>query len=207
MKNGFITRSMWTLFAPTFKKYLPMFGVTDCKAVMKKAKAKYRAILSDIPPFGKNDILLVNLISAAEIAAVYLSIGKKPSCEQMKEYYGTSMDESRVMRIFLKSAKYYSVKYQKNLAKQAEVSQLSNNPYSWRFKYYPGKSLDTFDAIFDRCGICHLFQCLGIYEITPAMCAYDYGMAKWTDTVFTRETTLASGGNVCDCHYKNRKTA
>lgn len=196
---------MWILFAPTFQKHLPMLGVSDCKSVMKKAKTKYKAIVKGIQPFGKNDILLVNLISAAEIAAVYLSLDRKPSCEQMQEYYGTSMDESRVMRIFLKSNNYYSKKYQNNLVKQAKRSQVSDNPYSWRFKYYPGTSLDTFDAIFDRCGICHLFQNLGISEITPAMCAYDYGMAKRTNTVFTRETTLASGGKVCDCHYNKKK--
>ncbi len=193
---------MWTLFAPTFRQHLSILGVTGGRTVMKKAKIKYRSIIKDIPPFGKNDILLVNLLSATQIAAIYLSLNKKPSLEQMTEYYNSSMDDSRIMKHFLKSSNYYSVRYQKKLLNQAKTSQLSDNPYSWRFRFSAGKSLDSFDAIFDRCGICRLFDKLGISEITPAMCAYDYDMAKRTNTVFTRRSTLASGGEVCDCHYK-----
>ena len=196
---------MWVLFAPSFKKHLPILGVSDRKAVMEKAKEQYSSIIKVIPPFGKNDMLFLNLISAAEIAAIYLSLDPKPSCEKVKEYYGTSMDGSPLMRIYLRSIRYYSARYQKRLEKQAKASQLSDNPYSWRFKFFAGKSLDTFDAIFDRCGICYLFSNLGISEITPAMCAYDYNMAKWTNTIFTRESTLGSGGSVCDCHYRNAR--
>ena len=130
MKNGVIPYSMWVLFAPTFRKHLPILGITEGKSVMKRAKAKYRSIIKDIPSFGKNDILLVNLLSAAQIAAVYLSLDEKPPLEQMTEYYNLSMDDSRIMRIFLKSTDYYSVGYQKKLARQAEQSQLSDNPYS-----------------------------------------------------------------------------
>lgn len=46
---------------------------------------------------------------------------------------------------------------------------------------------------------------LGIPEATPALCRYDYGMAKLTNTVFTREQTLAGGGTMCDCHYQKKK--
>jgi len=196
---------MWVLFEPPLKKHLPILGVSGNKAVMKKVREKYRSIIKVIPPFGKNDVLILNLISAAQIAAIYLSLDSKPSCEKMKEYYGTAMDDSRIMCIYLRSINFYSKKYQKSLAKQAKVSQLSDNPYSWRFRFFAGKSLDTFDAIFDRCGIHYLFRTLGISEITPAMCAYDYSMAKWTNTIFTRESTLGSGGSVCDCHYRNAR--
>ena len=45
---------------------------------------------------------------------------------------------------------------------------------------------------------------IGIPELTPALCSYDYDMAEITGTVFTREYTLASGGPVCDCHYRKQ---
>ncbi|HCI55584.1 MAG TPA: hypothetical protein DFI01_06630 [Bacteroidales bacterium] len=35
-----------------------------------------------------------------------------------------------------------------------------------------GETLDSFDAIFDKCGICELFKQTGVFEIPPAMCAY-----------------------------------
>jgi len=74
MRNGLMTRAMWVLFAPTFKKHLPILGVSDSNGVMGKAREKYRAIIEIIPPFGRNDVLILNLISAAEIAAIYLGL-------------------------------------------------------------------------------------------------------------------------------------
>lgn len=71
--------------------------------------------------------------------------------------------------------------------------------------YEEEETIDEFDAIFDRCGIWHMMKELGIPEATPALCRYDYGMAKETNTIFTREQTLAGGGSVCDCHYKKKK--
>lgn len=87
----------------------------------------------------------------------------------------------------------------------AAKSQLSSNPYTWRFKVHEGSTVESFDAIFDKCGIWHMMNQLGIPEATPALCRYDYGMAKLTNTVFTREQTLAGGGSVCDCHYQKKK--
>lgn len=43
------------------------------------------------------------------------------------------------------------------------------------------KQKHNFDAVFDRCGICYLFQQLDIAEVIPALCAYDYTMAERTD--------------------------
>lgn len=70
---------------------------------------------------------------------------------------------------------------------------------------HEGPTVESFDAIFDQCGISHMMNQLGIPEATPALCRYDYGMAKLTNTVFTREQTLAGGGSVCDCHYQKKK--
>lgn len=207
MKMRFFSATMWLIFASSFKKNLSVLEVPASDKIMKNAKKKYKEIIGMIPPFGKNDILLVNLLSAATAAAVYLSLPKKPSVAQMKEYYEKSMDNNVVMRFVLKNTDNFSAGHQKKLAKEAALSQNAVNPYTWRYQFIPGKTLNTFDAIFDKCGICELFKVLNIAEITPALCAYDYGMAKHTNTIFTREFTLASGGAVCDCHYrKNRNT-
>lgn len=201
----FIQRTMWTLFKPSFQKQLFVFGVTDSQKVMSNAKAKYQEIVSDIPRFEKNDVLLVTLLNAATLAAIYLSLEEHPSLEQITKYYDAAMSDSLVMRTYLKGSNYYSKSYQRSLARQAQRSQNSINPYSWKFHFEAGASVDCFDAIFDRCGICTLFSKLGISKITPALCAYDYGMAKLTKTEFSRQYTLAGGGAVCDCHYQKVK--
>lgn len=84
-------------------------------------------------------------------------------------------------------------------------NELVKNQKKYIMKFLSGfQDLDVFNAIFDKCGIYELMKTLGISEITPAMCAYDYGMAKLTGSEFTRKYTLASGGPVCDCHYKKK---
>lgn len=205
MKMRLMPRTMWIVFKPSFQKQLSVFGASDPQKVMSNAKVKYQEIVSGIPPFEENDVLLITLLNAATLAAIYLSLDERPSPEQVTRYYDAAMSDSFVMRTFLKSSKYYSKSYQRSLARQAQRSQNSTNPYSWKFRFVAGPSLDCFDAIFDQCGICKLFLKLGISEITPAMCAYDYGMAKWTKTEFSRQYTLASGGAVCDCHYRKTK--
>lgn len=204
MRMTIVPTGMWFLFAGSFKKNLLMLGVYDNNKIMKSAVIKYKEILKTIPIFGKNDILIVNILSAATVAAIYLSLPESPSVEQMKEYYEKSMNDNPIMRLVLNSTNNFSAKYQKKLAKEAILSQQATNPYTWRYRFIPGETLNTFDAIFDKCGICELFKTLDIFELTPALCAYDYGMAKHTNTIFTREFTLASGNPVCDCHYEKK---
>ena len=205
MKIGILERTMWKVFRPTFQKNTSIIGVEDSRTLMKKAKIKYYEILKDIPEYGENDVLLINLIGAAMYAAVYISLEKKPTIDQLSEYYEIAMNSNIVMKIFLKSSNYYSKKYQDSLKKSSEKSQKSSNPYTWRFKIIQGDTLENFDVIFDKCGIWHMMNQLGILEATPALCRYDYGMAKLTNTVFTREQTLAGGGTMCDCHYQKKK--
>ena len=54
---------MWALFAGSFQKQLTaVFGYdTDtAKAIAKKAKPKYKAIISDLPEFEKEDRFKMN---------------------------------------------------------------------------------------------------------------------------------------------------
>lgn len=201
MKMGILPRGMWLLFRGNFEKQLPALGVQVPDGLMKQANRKYREIIGTIQPFGENDPLEMNIISAAMLAAVYLSLPEKPEVKAVERYYAAAMDNG-VMRFFLKQSDYYTVKYQSNLAAKAQRSRSSTNPYSWRLTFTPGPTLDSFDAVFDHCGICHLFQQLGIAEVIPAMCAYDYAMAEQTGSVFTRQYTIAGGGPHCDCHYQ-----
>lgn len=184
--------------------HFSLIGVDDPAALMKKAERQYYEILKGIPEYGQNDILLINLVSAAMYASVYISLEQKPTIDKLADYYENAMNTNMIMKMFLKSTNYYSKRHQTSLKKMAAKSQLSSNPYTWRFKVHEGPTVESFDAIFDQCGIWHMMNQLGIPEATPALCRYDYGMAKLTNTVFTREQTLASGGSVCDCHYQKK---
>ena len=46
---------------------------------------------------------------------------------------------------------------------------------------------------------------LGLTELIPAMCQFDYTMSEAGGvTNFVREYTLASGGSYCDCGYRKK---
>lgn len=182
-----------------------------------------------IEPFGKDDVLLVNILSASAFAAIYLSlpteyrltpvenaaafpeteeceslVSGKYTMKELSDFYESSMNENFVMKWYLKRS-CFSKRYWQEQKKQAEKSRKSTNPYSWKYVFYPGKNGQHFDALFSHCGIWYLMQKLGIPEITPAMCRYDYGMTKYSDAIFTRNGTLAGGAELCDCHYDKKQ--
>ena len=86
------------------------------------------------------------------------------------------------------------------------VGRLARNPDTWQFTYEPGPDINSYCARFTACGIKYLFETLGISQITPVMCTYDYDMAELAGSIFTREHTLASSGPCCDCHYRKKNT-
>lgn len=204
MKYGFLPRTMWILFHGSFQRQLPLITKSAPEPLMRRVKNTYREILQPIPDFNKGDRFQVNILSAAMLAAVYLNLSEKPGLEAVTSFYHLAMTENAVMKTFLRKNDHYSAKAQRKLARQAEESQGRNNPYTWRFRYEAGPTQNSYSAYFDTCGIVYLFQKLGISEITPAMCTYDYDMAELGGSIFTRQHTLAQGGPCCDCHYQNR---
>ena len=85
---------MWALFAPSFRKQLTaVFGYdTDtAKAITKKAKPKYKAIIADLPEFEKADRFKMNIVNCAMIGAFILSMPERPDVERLTEYYAKSM--------------------------------------------------------------------------------------------------------------------
>ena len=68
---------MWALFAGSFQKQLTaVFGydADAAKAITKKAKPKYKAIIADLPEFEKADRFKMNLVNCAMIGAFILSM-------------------------------------------------------------------------------------------------------------------------------------
>ena len=85
---------MWTLFAPSFRNQLTaVFGYdTDtAKAITKKAKPKYREIISELPEFEKGDRFKMNLVNCAMIGAFIHSMPKRPDTERLTVYYANAM--------------------------------------------------------------------------------------------------------------------
>ena len=77
MKYAGMPFGMWTMFAGSFQKQLTaVFGydADAAKAITKKAKPKYKAIIADLPEFEKADRFKMNIVNCAMIGAFILSM-------------------------------------------------------------------------------------------------------------------------------------
>lgn len=207
MKYTCMPRGMWLIFHRSFRKEMVSvlgFGRSAAMETEKKALSKYKEIISGLPEFEKADRFKMNIVNCAMLSAFYLNMEKKPTLEQMTEYYEKAMMISP-MRAFCRMAgkKKFSEKDVRGMKATAALNAADRNPYSWNMEFLPYPDGSGYEARFSRCGICTLMEELGIAEIVSAMCRLDYAMCDAGGTMkFARQYTLASGGPYCDCGYK-----
>ena len=201
---------MWTLFAPSFRKQLTAafgYDMDMAKAITKKARSKYRKIISELPEFEKSDRFKMNLVNCAMIGAFILSMPERPDIERLTVYYANAM-MTKLMKWFCrKSGKSkFTEKDIAGMKATAALKAADRNPYSWNMEFYEYSDGSGYEARFTRCGICALMKELGLYDLTPALCRLDYTMSEAGGaTSFMRQYTIASGGPYCDCGYKKKK--
>lgn len=200
---------MWRLFAASFEKNMVSvlgFDAETAKAIRAKAKPEYREIIAGLPAFEKGDRFQMNIVNCAMLAAFYLNMETKPSVEKMTAYYRAAMMTAPMKWFCRQSAKSkFSEKDLVGLRKTEALRAADRNPYSWNMTLHPYPDGSGYEARFTQCGICTLLRELGIYELTPAMCALDYTMSEAGGrSDFVRQYTLASGGPYCDCGYKKK---
>ena len=207
MKYAGMPIGMWVLFSTSFRKNLTtFFGLDDtaAKDAARRAKGRYKAIISDIPEFEKADRFKMNIVNCAMLCAFILSMPKRPDVETLTEYYEAAMMTPLMKAFCRKSGKSkFSEKDIQGMKQTAALKAADRNPYSWNMDYYPYPDGSGYEARFTQCGICTLTKKLGLYDLTPAMCHLDYAMSDAGGTAdFVRKYTLASGGPCCDCGYK-----
>ena len=207
MKYAGMPMGMWVLFSTSFRKNLTtFFGLDDAAAkdAARRAKGRYKAIISDIPEFEKADRFKMNIVNCAMLCAFILSMPKRPDVETLTEYYEAAMMTPLMKAFCRKSGKSkFSDKDIQGMKQTAALKAADRNPYSWNMDYYPYPDGSGYEARFTQCGICTLTKKLGLYDLTPAMCHLDYAMSDAGGTAdFVRRYTLASGGPCCDCGYK-----
>ena len=210
MKYIGMPMGMWLLFRRSFRRELTaVLGLDEnaAEAVGKKALPKYKAIIAGLPEFEKGDRFKMNIVNCALLAAFYLNLERKPSREQLTEYYKKAM-MTGPMRAFCRMSgrKKFSDTDIRHMQAAAALRAADRNPYSWNMEYLPYPDGSGYEARFTKCGICALAKELGVAEMVPAMCALDYTMSEAGGTCdFVREYTLASGGPCCDCGYKRKE--
>ncbi len=212
MKYGGMPLGMWILFKRSFRDELVnvlKFSEAEADGVTKEAKKRYKKIIGDLPEFEKEDRFKMNIISCAMLSAFLLSMGKKPSTEEMIDYYESAMMIPATKWFCRKMGKMkFSDRDVEGMKKTARLNAADRNPYSWNMDFLPYEDGSGYEARFYKCGICTLMKELGLSEYTPAMCHLDYAMSDAGGvTDFIRDHTLASGGPYCDCGYKKKSVS
>ena len=209
MKYAGMPFGMWTLFAPSFRNQLTAvfgYGTNTAKAITKKAKPKYREIISELPEFEKGDRFKMNLVNCAMLGAFIISMPERPDVERLTEYYAKAMMAKPMKWFCRKSGKSkFTEKDIAGMKATAALRAADRNPYSWNMEFYEYPDGSGYEGRFTKCGICVLMKKLGLYDLTPALCRLDYTMSEAGGaTDFVRQYTLASGGPYCDCGYKKK---
>ena len=204
MKYLGMPAGMWALFAASFEKNLTAklnYSGSEAAQIRKQAHGKYREIIGKLPEFEKNDRFLMNIVNCAMFSAFVLSMPKRPTADQLTEYYAAAMMTGPMKWFCRMSGKRkFTKKDVENMEKTAALKAADRNPYSWNMDFYPYKDGNGYEARFTKCGICTLMRELGLFDLVPAMCHLDYTMSEAGGTSdFVREFTLASGGPYCDC--------
>ena len=201
---------MWALFAPSFRKQLTAvlgYDTDTAKAITKKAKPKYKAIIADLPEFEKADRFKMNIVNCAMIGAFILFMPERPEVDRLTVYYANAMMTKPMQWFCRKSGKSkFTEKDIAGMKATAALKAADRNPYSWNMEFYEYPDGSGYEGRFTKCGICVLMKKLGLYDLTPALCRLDYTMSEAGGvTDFVRQYTLASGGPYCDCGYKKKK--
>lgn len=200
---------MWALFAGSFRKQLTDvlgYDTGAAKAVARKARPKYKEVISGLPEFEKADRFKMNIVNAALVASFILSMPERPDLERLTVYYAKSM-MTKPMKWFCRKSgkKKFTEKDISSMKATAALKAADRNPYSWNMEFYEYPDGSGYEGRFTRCGICVLMKKLGLYDLTPALCHLDYTMSEAGGaTDFVREYTIASGGAYCDCGYRRK---
>ena len=209
MKYTGMPAGMWMLFRRSFRNHMVTvlgFSKDEAKRVSAAAKPKYRQIIAKLPEFEKADRFKMNIVNCAMLSAFVLSMEKRPTVEQLTDYYAAAM-MTAPMRFFCRMTgrRKFSAQDIRSMQATAALRAADRNPYSWNMAFLPYADGSGYEARFSRCGICVLMKELGLAAYIPAMCRLDYTMAEAGGAShFVRAYTLASGGPYCDCGYKKK---
>ena len=209
MKYMGMPAGMWHLYRKSFRDHLVSVFDYDLKTadeVTAKAKWKYRSIIEKLPEFEKEDIFKMNIVNCALLSAFILNMPERPDVEKLTEFYAKAMMNEPTKLFFrLTGRDKFSDNDIKSMKETAKLKAAERNPYSWNMDLYIYEDGSGYEARFPKCGICTLMKELGLYDLVPAMCRFDYTMAEASGTYdFVREYTLASGGPYCDCGYRKK---
>ena len=123
---------MWMLFHRSFESHLTTILGLDAemaKAVLRRVKPRYRALIAGFPDFEKGDRFQMNLVNAAMVAAIVRELPEKPTVEALTDYYAQSM-MTPAMRWFCRRSgqKTFAPEHIEDLRRTEALRAADRNP-------------------------------------------------------------------------------
>ena len=139
------------------------------------------------------------------LSAFVLSMPKRPSIDELTEYYSKAMMTRFMGWLCRQSGKKNSPQRHCRNEKNCRIKSCRPQSVLVEYGFCEYSDGSGYEGRFTKCGICVLMKELGLFDLTPAMCRLDYTMSEAGGaTNFVRRYTIASGGSYCDCGYKKK---
>ena len=198
MREGFLIKANWILFRKAILHNLTTLGVETPRLFWKKVRKSYKKELSKLAEYGDYDVLKLNLLHAVMLGAIYENCNPKPDVNALARFYHDVIIQPGIVRLVLGKTDVLAASNVRNEMERGKRSQKATHPYTWQYTV-EAEDENHFTATFTKCR--------GMEEIIPAMCAVDYTFGELGNHYFLRNTTIATGGKVCDCHYVRKSAA
>lgn len=204
MKYGVYARGIDLIFGRHFqRKTAALVGTEASRAIMGRAKRLYREMVLRSPSIGRRNPLLINVLIAAYVAAVYRAAGGRVSSEQMGLIFSDAVAEAAAFRIFMQrmAKQVFTRRWQDRCNHIAIESRKRTYPADFVSEFFYGETVNEYRINYLECGICKLLEREGCGELAPYLCRFDYVMARHMGCTLTRTKTIGTGGDLCDFRY------
>lgn len=198
-------KAIWLLFNKSYQRQIAkIFDTNFAQAVMKRAKPESFRMIHEIPPIGRHNPLLIEILVAALVASIYKAGDGKISPKQMGTIMTGGMESVYMFRKFCGTQDHFSKSWQDKRNINAQSSQKREYPADFVSEFIYGNTVNEYGITYYECGICKFLKSEGCMELAPLMCKFDYVMAKYMNAELKRTKTLATGGDLCDFWYTKK---
>lgn len=183
------------------KPMIRKFGKNKTEESIKKARVLYRQMLENTEDIGSNNPMSGNIYSAY----VFMAVCRAGNfCVD---------DFKEIIVEFLNSKLIDKLRGHFDLNKQIDMKKFSDRMHrmaewadkhpeykdkTWDFNFDNDLHRDGFSYHFTRCPLERFARDNGYLDLLPKCCDIDYLMFEKGRGVLHRESTLASGGKICD---------
>lgn len=180
------------------------YGAEFAEEVVKDARARYQALIPDIPYIGGDENPLTrHLVRATTSLILYLAMkarGRLPE-ETGRIVYDALSDV--ISQLPPRQGEDLTPAEVAEDRRRSRISHERLYPGDWVWDYVDGNGIE-FDYGYDflECGAQKLYHAYGADEFLPFYCYLDFVTNRSRGWGFTRTMTLAEGHDKCDFRWK-----